>query len=97
MGSGPVVQEAVLPWELRFARRETVQETVQCLLTCMKPTRLQQAVDRMRQNLRVNSNGAQRVATYGSIKAAVTIRSAEKEVPVTEELVGGLTTSQVSS
>ena len=94
MGSGPVVQEAVLPWELRFARRETVQETVQCLLTCMKPTRLQHAFDHMRQNPRVNSNGALPDAMFGSIRAAVTIRCAEKEVPVTEELVGGLTTSQ---
>ena len=97
MVSGPVVQEAVLPWELRFARRETVQETVQCLLTCMKPTRLQQAVDRMQQNPRINSNGALLDVTFGSIRAAVTIQSAEEEVAVTKERVDGLTTSQVSA
>ena len=94
MVSGPVVQEAVLPWELRFARRETVQETVQCLLS-MKPTRLQQAVDRMRQNPRVNSNRALPDAMFGNIRAAVTIRCAEKKVKATKKRVGGSTTSQV--
>ena len=94
MGSGPVVQEAVLPWELRFARQETVQETVQCLLS-RKPTRLQHAVDRMRQNPRVNSNGALLDAMFGSIRAAVTIRCAEKKVKATKKRVGGSTTSQV--
>ena len=94
MVSGPVVQEAVQPWELRFARRETVQETVQCLLS-MKPTRLQQAVDRMQQNPRVNSNGALLDVTFGSIRAAVTIQSVEKKVKATKKHVGGSTTSQV--
>ena len=95
MDSVPVVQEAVLPWELRFARRETVQETVQCLLTCRKPTRLQQAVDRMRQNPRVYSNGALPDAMFGSIRAAVTIQFAETKVKATKRRVGGSTTSQV--
>ena len=51
----------------------------------------------MRHNPRVNSNGALPAATFGSIKAAVTIQSAEEEVTVTKERVGGLTTSQVSA
>ena len=83
-------------WEPHSALQETVPATVKFHLS-RKPTRLNPNADHLRQNLQVNSNGAQRVAMYGSIKAAVTIRSAEKEVLVTEELVGGLTTSQVSS
>ena len=89
------MQEAVLPWVLRFARRETVPEAVRCLLS-RKPTRLQQAVDRMRQNPRVNSNGALLDAMFGSIRAAVTIRCAEREATVTRERAGGSITSQVS-
>ena len=95
MDSGPVVQEAVLPWVLRFARRETAPEAVRCLLTCRKPTRLQQAVDRMRQNPRVNSNGALPDAMFGSIRAAATIQFAETKVKATKRRVGGSTTSQV--
>ena len=83
-------------WEPRSALQETVPATVKFHLS-RKPTRLNPNASHLRQNPRVNSNGAQRVATYGSIKAAVTIQCAEKEVPVTEELVGGLTPSQASS
>ena len=49
----------------------------------------------MQHSFRVNSNGALTDATFGSIKAAVTILSAEAKVRVTEERVGGSTTSQV--
>ena len=96
----PAVLEAAQLWELRFVLRGTVPETVRCLLTCSrKPTILQQPVDHihMRHSFRVNSNGALTDATFGSIKAAVTIRSAEEEVAVTKERVDGLTTSQVSA
>ena len=82
-------------WEPHSALQETAA-TVKFHLS-RKPTRLNLNAGHLRQNLRVNSNGAQRVATYGSIKAAVTIRSAEEEVTVTKERVGGLTTSQVSA
>ena len=92
--SEPVVQEAVQPWVLRFARRETVPEAVRCLLS-RKLMRLQHAFDRMRQNPRVNSNGALLDAMFGSIRAAVTIRCAEKKVKATKRRVGGSTTSQV--
>ena len=92
----PAVLAAAQLWEPHSALQGTVPATVKFHLS-RKPTRLNPNASHLRQNLRVNSNGAQRVATYGSIKAAVIIRSAEKEVPVTEELVGGLTTSQVSS
>ena len=94
------MQAAVLPWVLRFARLEIVPETVRCLLTCSrKPTILQRTVDHihMRHSFRVNSNGALTDATFGSIKAAVTIQSADGEVAVTKERVDGLTTSQVSA
>ena len=83
-------------WEPHSALQETVPATVKFHLS-RKPTRLNPNAGHLRQNLRVNSNGAQRVATYGSIKAAVTIRSAEAKVGATGERVGGLTTSQVSS
>ena len=82
------MQEAVQPWVLRFARRETVPEAVRCLLS-RKPTRLQQAVDRMRQNPRVNSNGALPDAMSGSTKDAVTIQSAETKLAITNGHVGG--------
>ena len=49
----------------------------------------------LQQSPQALSNGAHPDATYGGIKDAVTIPSAEKEVPVTEEHVDGLTTSQV--
>ena len=90
----PAVLAAAQLWEPHSALQETVPATVKFHLS-RKPTRLNPNAGHLRQNLRVNSNGAQRVATYGSIKAAVIIRSAEKEVPVTEEHVDGLTTSQV--
>ena len=95
----PAVLEAAQLLVLLFAPQGTVQATARCLLSTRsrKPKRLKHGAVHMRHNLRANSNGAQHVATYGSIKAAVTIRCAEKEVPVIEELVGGLTTSQVSS
>ena len=88
------MQAAVQPWVLRFARRETAPEAVRCLLS-RKPMGLQQAVDRMRQNPRVNSNGALLDVTFGSIRVAVTIQSVEKKVKATKKHVGGSTTSQV--
>ena len=42
-------------------------------------------------------HGVQPDAMSGSIKAAVTIQSAEEEASVTKERVDGLTTSQVSA
>ena len=93
----PAVLEAAQLLVLLFAPRGTVQATARCLLSSRKPKRLKDGVVHTRHNLRANSNGALPDATCGGIKAAVTIRCAEKEVPVTEELVGGLTTSQVSS
>ena len=58
--------------------------------------KLQCGVSQQRHNPRGNSNGAPPDATYGSTKAVVTIQSAEKEVKVIKERVGGLTTSQVT-
>ena len=81
---------------LLFAPRGTVQATARCLLSSSKPKRLKQGVVHTRHNLQANSNGAQPDATCGGIKAAVTIRCAEREATVTRERAGGSTTSQVS-
>ena len=93
----PAVLESAQPLVPRFAPRGTALETARCLLRRRKPTKLKHVVNRRQHNLRVNSNGALPDATFGSIKAAVTIQSAEEEVAVTKERVGGLTTSQVSA
>ena len=97
MGLEPAVLEAAQPLVPRFAPWGTAPETARCLLRRRKPTKLKHVVNRRRHNPRVNSNGALPAATFGSIKAAVTIQSAEEEVAVIKERVGGLTTSQVSS
>ena len=91
-----VVQEAAQPWVPLFVPRVIVTATVRYLLSG-KQTRGKHDVCRQRQNLQVLLHGVQPDAMSGRPKAAVTIQSAEKEVTVTEELVGGLTTSQVSS
>ena len=93
----PAVLAAAQLLVQRFAPRGTAPETVRCLLRRRKPTKLKHVVGHMRHNPRVNSNGALPDATFGSIKAAVTIQSAEEEVAVTKERVDGLTTSQVSA
>ena len=49
----------------------------------------------MRQNPRVNSNGALPDAMFGSIRDAATIQFAETKVKATKRRVGGSTTSQV--
>ena len=92
----PAVQEAAQLLVHRFAPRGTAPETARCLLRRRKPTKLKHVVNRRRHNPQVNSNGALPDATFGSIKAAVTIQSADGEVAVTKERVDGLTTSQVS-
>ena len=99
----PVVPANVQPLEHRFVPQGTVLVNVRYLLRRKTMTTLQRNVwhrqhdDHMRQNLRVLSSGAQPDVMSGGIKAAVTIQSAEKEVAVTKERVGGLTTSLVSS
>ena len=97
MDWAPAVLEPVQLSVPLFAPRGTALETARCLLSRRKPTRLKHVVGHMQQNPRANSNGALPAATFGSIKAAVTIRSAEEEVTVTKERVGGSTTSQVSA
>ena len=87
--------EAALLLEPHSVLRETALATVKCLLSRRKPMKFQHAVSQQRHNPRGNSNGAPPDATYGSTKAVVTIQSAEKEVKVIKERVGGLTTSQV--
>ena len=92
------MQEAAQLLVPRFAPRGTAPETARCLLSSLrKPMRLKHVVGHMQHNPRANSNGALPAATFGSIKAAVTIQSAEGKVAVTKERVGGLTTSQVSA
>ena len=94
----PAVLAAAQLLVQRFAPRGTAPETVRCLLRSRrKATKLKHVVGHMRHNPRVNSNGALPDATFGSIKAAVTIQSAEEEVAVIKERVDGLTTSQVSA
>ena len=93
-----VVLETVQPSVHRFVPQETVPEAVICLLSNRKPTRLNHGVEFQHQhNPPQPSNGAHPNATFGSVKAAVTIQSAEIKVAITEERVGGLTTSQVSA
>ena len=93
----PAVLAAAQLLVQRFAPRGTAPETARCLLRRRKPTRLKHVVGHMQHNPRANSNGALPAATFGSIKAAVTIQSAEEEASVTKERVDGLTTSQVSA
>ena len=91
--SEPVVQEAVLPWVLRFARRETVPGAVRCLLS-RKPLRIEHNVDYLQQHVpRVLLHGVQPDAMSGSIKAAVITQPADKE---DQRRASGSTTSQVS-
>ena len=91
----PAVQESAQLVVPRFAPRGTALETVRCLLSRRKPTRLKHFVSHMRHNLHGNSNGALPNAMFGSIRAAVTIRCAETKVKATKRRVGGSTTSQV--
>ena len=91
----PAVLESAQPLVPRFAPRGTAPETARCLLRRRKQTKPKHVVGHMRHNPRVNSNGVLPAATFGSIKAAVTTLSAEAKVRVTEERVGGSTTSQV--
>ena len=86
------MQEAAQLWEPRSVPRGTVPATVRCLLS-RKPLRIEHNVDYQQQHVpRVLLHGVQPDAMSGGAKAAVTIQSAEKEVPVTKELAGGLTT-----
>ena len=89
-----VVLEAAQHWVPLFAPRGTVLATVRCFLS-RKQTRLKKGVGRQLHCPQVLSNGAQPDATSGSIRVAATIQCAEKEVAVTKERAGGLTTSQV--
>ena len=86
------MQEAAQPWEARFVPRETVLETVRCLLS-RKPTRLKyEEVHQQQHGLQVLSSGAHPGAKCGGIRAAASTQ------PVNERekrRVGGLTTSQV--
>ena len=82
----PAVQEVAQHWEPRFVPRETVPETVRCLLS-RKPMRLKhEEVGHMQHSPRVRSNGARLDAMSGRIRAAATIQSADKEG---QERVGG--------
>ena len=82
----PAVQEVAQPWEPRFVPRETVPETVRCLLS-RKPTRLKhEEVGHWQHSLRVLSVGAQPDAMSGDIKGAATTQHAEEEG---QEPVGG--------
>ena len=75
----PAVQEVAQPWEPRFVPRETVPETVRCLLS-RKPTRLkQEEVGQQQHCPRVLSRGAQPDAMSGGIKAAATTQPADEE------------------
>ena len=77
--------EVAQPWEPRFVHRETVPETVRCLLS-RKPTRLNHDVGQQQRCLQVFSSGAQPDATSGDIRAAATTQSADEE---DQERVGG--------
>ena len=85
------MQEAAQPWVPLFVPRVIVLATVRYLLS-RKQTRGKHDACQQRQNLQVLLHGVQPDAMSGGAKAAVTIQSAEKEVPVTKELAGGLTT-----
>ena len=74
----PAVQEVARPWEPRFVPRETVPETVRCLLS-RKPLRLDHSVGQQQHVLPVLSSGAQPDAMSGGIKAAATTQPAEEE------------------
>ena len=88
----PAVLEAAQHWVPLFAPRGTVLANAKCLLS-RKPLRIEHNVDYQQQHVpRVLLHGVQPDAMSGGAKAAVTIQSAEKEVPVTKELAGGLTT-----
>ena len=81
------MQEAAQPWEPHFVPRETVPETVRCLLS-RKPTRLKQdKVIQQQQSPRGLSKVARgQGALFGRIKAAAITQAAEKEG---QEPVGG--------
>ena len=80
------MQEVAQPWEPRFVPRETVPETVRCLLS-RKPTRLKhEESGHMQHSPRVLSSGAQPDAMSGSIRDAATTQHAEEE---DQELVDG--------
>ena len=74
------MQEVAQPWEPRFVPRETVPETVRCLLS-RKPTRLKQEdVIQLQQSPRGLSTGARvQGALSGGIKAAATTQTAKIE------------------
>ena len=79
--------EVAQPWEPRFAPRETVPETVRCLLS-RKPTRLKyKDVGQQQHCPRVLSSGARgAVAQCDGARAAATTQSADEEG---QEHVGG--------
>ena len=76
----PAVQEVAQPWEPRFVPRETVPETVRCLLR-RKPTRLkhEEVGGHYQHSPRVLLHGAHPDAMSGGIKAAATTQPADKE------------------
>ena len=81
------MQEAALPWVLRFARRETVPEAVRCLLSRKPPLMTIKREGLQQQRCpQVLSNGVRPVVMSGGIKAVVTIQSADREG---QEHVGG--------
>ena len=93
----PAVLEAAQPWEPRFVPRGTVPETATSLLSLLsrKPTRLNPNAGQQQQNPRGLLHGVPQDATFGKIKAAATIQSAERREG-NKKRVGGSTTSQVS-
>ena len=94
MDWAPAVLEPVQLSVPLFAPLGTVLEIVKSPLNRKMKT-IKNENCQLQQSPQALSNGAHPDATYGGIKDAVTIPSAEKEVPVTEEHVDGLTTSQV--
>ena len=94
MDWAPAVLEPVLLSVPLFVPLGTVLEIVKSPLNRKMKT-IKNENCQLQQSPQALSNGAHPDATYGGIKDAVTIPSAEKEVPVTEEHVNGLTTSQV--
>ena len=72
------MQEVAQPWEPHFVPRETVPETVRCLLS-RKLTRLKYEEVRQQQHgLQVLSHGAHPGAKCGGIRAAATIQTANE-------------------
>ena len=71
------MQEIARPWEPRFVPRETVPETVRCLLR-RRPLRGDH-VGQQQHFLPVLSSGAQPDAMSGGLQDVVTIQSADEE------------------